>query len=549
MSRFCATLFVGIWGLALGAQDIEKVIQEKALDFSGSIGGSYHTYAVEGIAPQSNPNFWNLYGELTPSIFGFKAPLRFTVGRQERSFDRPFVQLGLSPSYRWATLHLGTRNMLFSKYTLANHSFDGVGFELTPGNWRFSAMYGRLRRAIEYDSTDLNSRFRTQYRRWGYGAKIGYGGEKALVELSYFKAWDEAASLKVPLPDSSLGPAENAVVGLNLSWTLGKRLDLYSEVALSAFTRHTDDPLQLENTDNPIITANLTTRLNYAGEAGLAYTFNNGRVNLSYQRIMPEYESMGAYFFANDISNLKIAPSFRFFRNKLNLSAALNLQNNNLQNSRLETTERIFGNANLSYIHNEKWGFNGNVMSNSTNQTEARLNRPDSVRLASIANTFGLTPYWNIAEANALHSLSLSLNYSDLNDRNVLTREFSDFRVSTVLFNWVNTRLSNGRSINAGLNVNRMEFYQVENVRYGATIGYSCAWKEGTWSVNTSNTFNLSTVNQASDGFTNTLNANLSYTLARRHTFNYQLNLLYNRSEEFQTYTELRMMVSYAYRF
>lgn len=530
------------------SQDVEQVIKEKPFDYAGSIGGSFSTYSVNGIAPQSNPTFWNIYGNLTPSVYGFKMPLRFSIGRQERSFDRPFIQLGLSPTYKWATLHVGTRNMMFSKYTLANHSFNGVGFELTPGKWRFSAMYGQLRRAIEFDSTDVNTRFRMQYQRLGYGAKIGYGGKKGLVELSYFKAWDDETSLNF-LPDSSLTPAENAVVGLNVRFDIGKRVDFFSEVALSGYTRDAQNEFTINEVQNPIINANITTRLNYAGEAGLSFRFKPGKVNVSYQRIMPEFETMGAYFFANDLSNIKIAPSFRFFKNRLNLNAAVNFQTNNLENSRLETTERIFGNGNFTYIPNAKWGLSGNVMSNSTSQTEARLNRPDSVRLANISNTFGLTPYLNFSDSNSVSNLSLVLNYSELNDRNVLTRQFTDFSVSTIMLNWVDTKLRTGRSINAGLNLNIMQFYLVNNLRYGATIGFGNTWKKGTLNANLSNTFNLSTVNSASDGFTNSLNGTASYILAKRHVFSYNLNLLYNKSEQFQTYTELRMTVSYVYNF
>lgn len=531
------------------AQDVEQVLKEKPFDYSGSIGGSFSTYSVNGIEPQSNPNFWSIYGNVTPIVYGFKLPFKFSIGRQERSFDRPFLQLGLSPTYKWATLHLGTRNMMFSKYTLANHSFNGAGIELTPGKWHFSAMYGQFRRAVEYDSTDLNSRYRVQYKRLGYGAKVGYGGKKGLVQLSYFKGWDDLTSLQNMLPDTTLTPAENAVLGLNVRFNIGKNLDFFSEFAVSAYTRDVTNSLYAEDSENPLLTTNITSRLNYAGEAGLSFRMKPGKIKVSYQRIMPEFETMGAYFLANDVGNLKVAPSFRFLKNRLNINGAVNFQTNNLQNNRLETTKRIFGNGNFTYIHNAKWGVNGSYMSNSVNQSEARLNRPDSVRLANVSNTIGLTPYVNFSDENSVSNLSFVLNYTELNDKNVLTRQFTDFSVSTFMVNGVNTKLKTGRSLNAGINLNVMQFYQVDNLRYGATVGIGNSWKKGIITTNLSNTFNLSTVNAVSDGFTNTLNGNASYIFLKRHVFSLNLNLLYNKSKQFSTYTELRMTISYLYNF
>ncbi len=531
------------------AQDIEQALKEKPWDYTGSIGGNFSTYSVDGITPQSNPYFWSIYGNFTPIIYGFKAPFRFVIGRQEQSFERPFIQMGISPTYKWATLHIGTRNMMFSKYTLANHSFNGAGIELTPGKWRFAAMYGQFRKANEWDSTDLNSRYRVQYKRLGYGAKLGYGGKKGFVEFSYFKAWDEASSLTNVLPDTTLTPAENAVFGINIRKNLGKHIDFFTEAAVSAYTRDVGNAYLGEDLQNPLLKANITSRLNYAGEAGFSFQLKPGKISISYQRIMPEFETMGAYFMANDVSNIKLAPSFRFFKNKLNINGAVNYQTNNLENNRLETTERIFGTGNFTFIPNARWGLNGNVISNNVNQTEARLNRPDSVRVANISNTFGLTPYVNFTDSNSVSNLSLVLSHSELNDKNVLTRQFTDFSVTTVMLNWVTTKIRTGLSINVGGNINVMKFYQVDNLRYGATVGGGNSWKDGKLTANISNTFNLSTINAKSDGFSNTTNGSVSYLLSTRHVFSLNLNLLYNKSNQFVSYTELRSTISYVYTF
>ncbi|HEU5293073.1 MAG TPA: hypothetical protein VFU05_20650 [Cyclobacteriaceae bacterium] len=48
--------------------------------------------------------------------------------------------------------------MTFSPYTLSGHLFKGVGVDLAPGEkFKFSAMYGRLLKAVEPDSLNENA--------------------------------------------------------------------------------------------------------------------------------------------------------------------------------------------------------------------------------------------------------------------------------------------------------------------------------------------------------------------------------------------------------
>ena len=80
----------------------------------------------------------------------------------------------MSPYYKWITIHAGYRNINYSQFTLAGHTFLGAGVELHPGIFRFGFISGRFNRAIKAD-TSLKSFQPYTYSNRGIAAKIGLG--------------------------------------------------------------------------------------------------------------------------------------------------------------------------------------------------------------------------------------------------------------------------------------------------------------------------------------------------------------------------------------
>jgi len=56
------------------------------------------------------------------------------------------------------------------------------------------------------------------------------------------------------------------------------------------------------------ITPSFSTRLNFAGKATAGYNSQKFGLNFIYEHIDPEYATMGAYFFNNDIENYTVSP-------------------------------------------------------------------------------------------------------------------------------------------------------------------------------------------------------------------------------------------------
>ena len=88
---------------------------------------------------------------------------------------------------------------------------------------------------------------------------------------------------------------------------------------------------------------------------------------------MPEFETMGAFFFMNDMENISILPNLSLFDYKLRINGQLGIQRNNLLNTRSETTKRLLGNGNISFQANEKFGIDFTFNSININQEQARI--------------------------------------------------------------------------------------------------------------------------------------------------------------------------------
>src|SRR5690606_30555610 len=101
-------------------------------------------YGTSGIASRRQPFSWYITGAPVVSIYGISFPFSMTVSEQERRYAQPFNRYGVSPRYKWLTLHAGYRNVRFSDFTLAGVNMLGGGVEINPGIFRFGAMAGRI---------------------------------------------------------------------------------------------------------------------------------------------------------------------------------------------------------------------------------------------------------------------------------------------------------------------------------------------------------------------------------------------------------------------
>jgi hypothetical protein len=313
-------------------QNLEGLSKQKPILLSGGITARTIFYDANGIPNRRQPFSYIFTGSPTISIFNsFTIPLTFTYSEQDRSFRQPFNQFGMSPYYKWITIHAGYRNINYSQFTLAGHTFLGAGVELHPGIFKVGFISGRFNRATPVDTSSKSFQPFT-YSNHGSAGKIGIGKGANFFEVSMLKAKDDSSSVH-PRPEfkGTVTPADNIVIGINGQVKFLKDFTFAIEAATSLYTRNLSNKTALSDSANKgltkilgsFISTNSTTERYNAIQTSLGFHQKIFSARLQYRRVDPDYKTMGAYFFNSDIENITFAPSLNLFKNKFRFGGSI----------------------------------------------------------------------------------------------------------------------------------------------------------------------------------------------------------------------------------
>lgn len=542
---FCAQLF---------AQDLEQVKNEKAFRWTGVLNVGTDFYTNAGDVPIRSDRFaWRVSGNPTAYVYGFELPFSFTLGQQIRDVRYPtFNQFGVSPTWKWVKIHAGWRNMDFSPYTLAGHTFLGGGVELTPGKFRFAALYGQFHRAALTNAGQQY--FLPTYKRMGYGVKIGFGTASNYFDVMAFKAKDKPNSISIP---DSLGitPGENLVLGVSGKATLWQKISFSIDGAASAFTRNLNsEKVVLDSLDmgeyygaEDVIDPLFSTRINFAGKATAGYSSQNFGLQFSYEHIDPEYATMGAYFFNNDIENYTVSPMFAFGRGKVRLFGSYGVQRNNLLGNRSETSWRNIGSANLSLNPSPKMGLDLSYSNYRMSQTSTAFELSDSLKLSQATTQISVTPRFSFFGKNAVHTLIFNGIHQFLDDQNPLTEKFGDVRARVGMVTWAASFAESKLSVNSGLNYNDVQLGDTKTSNYGLSFGIGKPLAKERLNLNANTNFNLARLNGEADG--SILNAALTgnFLVQKKHSLTFGLHWIRSTSTFRGQYSEWRGQLGYSW--
>lgn len=332
------------------SQNLDKIGKKDMAKVTGGMSANF-VYNKTVNQPQfRDPLSWVYSGNITVNLLDVSLPFTFSFSNTGKSYSQPFNMTAIHPSYKNIKTHIGITSMSFSPYTYSGMNFAGGGVEYTPGKWNVKAFGGRLKKAVEYNP-QVDNLSTVSYKRMGYGLGVGYKGNKWGTELILFKANDDPTSLTYTNPNTELTAMDNFVVSLLGNVSLFKSLRLKTEVASSILTQNVlnDDPgFKVTNIQQKLVNGNQSTTSNNAYNASLDYRFKKFGIGVKYERIDPNYKTLGAVYFNNDIENVTLTPSFTLFKNKVNISGSTGFQRNNLDRSNATDNKRWIGNANLS---------------------------------------------------------------------------------------------------------------------------------------------------------------------------------------------------------
>jgi len=540
------------------SQDLSQIKNQTPVKINGSLDIRTIGYSANGIAARRSPFSYIISGTPTLSVYGITIPVSFTFSEQDRSFSQPFNQFGLSPTYKWITLHGGYRNVSFSPYTLAGHTLLGGGVELQPGKFRFGFMTGRLNRATTIDTT-TGAVQPYSFSRYGTAVKVGYGTEHSFVNLSVLSAKDSEKHFKGVSDSSALRPAANTVLGADFRIKITGGLFVFADAGLSIYTKdihsgiEVDSSVEIVKSLQKIMKLNATSEYFMAYSGGVGYKSKNFGITGTYRYVDPNFISMGAYFFQNDLRNITVSPSFNVLKGRLRFNGSIGVQEDNQKKLKQASTRRVISMANLTWDFTDKFGVDANYSNFSTNSEPTVALIENRYLLAQTNSNLSLSPRLILAGQKNTQVVLLSFNQSNLKDLNEDTQQNNDISSSVAFLSYNLTFNSLGLTLTSGLNytLNKVSTGDVSN--QGASIGASKAFLKNKLMVSTINSWIQSNMTEAKGNILN-LGGNVSYLPLKGHRVNLRINSLNNTNtregvEDAIRFSELTGELGYTFSF
>lgn len=466
-STYCILLLVT--GLAVAGnahtQDMSQYGIKKGISMTGGLNFNTVSYqTTDKQAGRRDPFNWFLSGNININAFGYAMPFNFSLSNAGKNYSQPFNRIQFKPYWKWIRGYWGTTSMSFSPLTLNGHLFNGYGVELTRSRWQLAAMYGRLREAVAYDPIVKNTGT-VSFRRKGWGCKGGYQYKGDAYSLIFFTAKDDRGSLTFVPAEAQLSPKQNTVVAISVKKRLFKKYSIEAEYALSGITTDatalTNKPRSANNFLSFLLPKNGNTKWYDALKAAFGYNGKWYGLQLTYERIAPEYQTLGAYYFNNDLRSITIAPSVRLFKNKLTISGNIGIQNNNLDKTKSSSTRRWVANGSVAYTPGERWNCSG-TYSNFTTYTNIRpVNDPffqnplDTLNFYQVSSSTSATITHSFGAKEKRQSLTLNGTYQQAGDQQTGTGNgttSSRFINGAVAYSLTHTKM--GMTLSGSFNYN-----------------------------------------------------------------------------------------------
>ena len=536
------------------AQDLEKISEQKIIKISGGISANTTFYNAWGIDNRRDPFYWMLSANLNLNILGIiQAPFSVTISQQNKSFSQPqpFNRFGLSPKYKAVTAHLGHRSMHFSEYSLAGNMFLGVGVEVTPENSfvRVSAMYGRLAKAVEKSAQEGLVFAQPTFRRIGYGAKIGLGRDKHIVDLILFRAKDDENS--IPITDEvEVMPEDNLVAAIHSTHTISEKIAVELEYAYSLFTRDkravkaASDQYTFINNLGGLYKPNISSEFHNAFTISTNYNGESYQANIKYRQVDPGYRTLGSSFLNNGMKDLTAGLSWGMLERKLTVSTNGGVQQSTKENAVL----RVIYGVNMNYSASDRLSLSGNYANFSTTTRQTQIQTDilvDSLQYFQVTRSGGFNANYRLGSTDSPKTLFLSANIQDATDSQNNSSTFYNLNAGQqmkIAGDWQ-------FSLSGSYNKNYSELF--ENTSIGPVAGVNRTFLEGKIRSSFSAAWlNAYLGNQLQSQVLNIRWSN-SLRVAKKHAFAVNIYYLNNNElgEDPRKFSEFRGMVNYNYSF
>ncbi|MFT5158142.1 MAG: hypothetical protein ACI8SE_001769 [Bacteroidia bacterium] len=550
-------VFIGI-SIVGSSQNLDGLAKRDPLVLSGGISSGTSFYSANGREDRRNPFAYFLNVAPTLSVYGFDLPFSFTYRDQKGSFSKPFQRFDFNPSYKWVKLGIGNTSLDLSPYTMSGQYYKGFSVELTPKKWKIKGGAGNLENPLaQIDSVVAGTIILPTYKRKTFAGSVGYGGTEKFINLIYFKAKDDITATDLTTIDrAKLNPEENVVIGLGFGLPLFKVLTLKANLAGSVYSNNqesvkefsSEDEKQLVTSFKDLFNYNISSKVQFAGDASLNLKIKKFGMGLQFKRVDPFYKSLGTYYFLEDYQNITVNMNFGLFKNKLRFNGSGGLQQNNLNELRESTRTRRIINATLSLAPSRKFNTTFRASNFVSDRTPVLTTLNDSLKFTQTSETYSIIPVLILKGKDKTKTFSAMVNYQKMIDLglNLEGNQGVDNYTGNLSFRTAHNKTKT--SLATSLLFNQNVVGLMENRRIGANVSGSKVIYKKLVSANATIGFTQNSINGVGDGLTFTTNIGFRYKIKKKISVALNANFLI-RDSNIQSYQEVRGTFKVSYQF
>ena len=409
-----------------------------SVSVSGNMGVSYEHYGLSrdpsgwtGFTPRKPYNQFRFIFQ--PNIQfskNFSLPFNFNFSTKPTNFAGPYAGIGkqnigqfvtnpmnsfgLNPKYKWAELQLGTQYLNYSNLSTGDIGVFGAGVDLRPGTYRLKFFTGLSQQGVNFFTGPPATT--GAYRRKNWMLQLGREREgKYEVAFNFAHAKDDSASANPP--PATIKPQQGFTLSFVTKIVFAKNWYVNVEGAQSVYTKDLTTPLtNTVKSFEPFLKAHTSTVRDYAGEAAVGRKSKNFDIGVKLKHIGAGFQTPGYPFMQPDRLDYTLNTRFNAWKNKMNVVAAVGQRVNNLSNTTLRAKQFI-GNLNWFTQFNDNWSLNLNF-NNFGFQSASGIN-PYGIK--NVSTDLGISPTYTWMNENAMHTLTVTYNYSKYDERDVVT--------------------------------------------------------------------------------------------------------------------------------
>jgi hypothetical protein len=341
-------------------------------------------------------------------------PVGLILSTDQVAVRQSINQIGISPTWRWATVHVGHFSPQYSPYSFTDATLLGGGAEVKTDLFRAGWIAGKARDAI---APLPGQTIVPEYQRSMQGGRVGVGRADGLhLDLFFLRAQDDPGSIDTTLLTTPLTPEANTVTAFQAAAPLSARVRLKGDLAFSR----------------------------YRADRRVDFDAVHGRAS----RLALDYS----------------AQQGRLWSGRLALSGSIGLRQDNLSDAMDVTNHRTIANFAGTFQPVPSFGIDFQVANDRQNASAVIASRSQR----TVTGNYTVTPRLILRTGRVQHLLFAMASVQSAVTTSPLTTTGVDTRTHTLLANWSAT-LPSGLTLTANATRTATQF-QLDTLSATTTI-------------------------------------------------------------------------------